>query len=105
MIRMEREAQEGKLSGAELFLFTDNYVAECGYYNGGSNRNRELDDLVHELWRLQMTGDFTLNVYHVAGTRMISSGIDGLSQGDKSEGIAQGVSVLKFIPIHLSASD
>ena len=93
---------KGLLKDCELFLFTDNFVAECGYYNGGSNRNKDLDDLIHQLWELQMGGDFTLNVYHVAGTRMIECGIDGLSRGDKTEGIARGISVLKFIPIHLS---
>ena len=94
--------KRGILKDCELFLFTDNFVAECGYYNGGSNRNKELDELVHQLWKLQMTGEFVLHVYHVAGTRMIASGIDGLSRGDKTEGIARGVSVLNFIPIHQS---
>ena len=90
------------LNGCELFLFTDNFVAECGYYNGGSNRSKELDDLVHRLWKLQMGGHFTLHVYHISGTRMIESGVDGLSRGDKSEGIAKGISALKFVPIHLN---
>ena len=94
--------KRGLLKDCELFLFTDNFVAECGYYNGGSNRNKELDELVHTLWQLQMNGEFTLHVYHVAGTRMIASGIDGLSRGDKSEGIARGASVLNYIPIHQS---
>ena len=94
--------ERGILQDRELFLFTDNFVAECGYYNGGSNRNKELDDLVHKLWKLQMNGEFTLHVYHVAGTRMIASGIDGLSRGDKSEGIAKGDSIINFIPIHQS---
>ena len=102
---VKKAYSRGLLKDCELFLFTDNFVAECGYYNGGSNRNKELDDLVHELWRLQMSGDFTLNVYHIAGTRMISCGVDGLSRGDKSEGIARGISVLKFIPIHLTAAE
>ena len=96
---------DGLLKDCKLFLFTDNFVAECAYYNGGSNRNKDLDDLVHQLWKLQMTGDFTLHVYHVAGTRMIESGIDGLSRGDKSEGIAKGVGMLKFIPIHLNGME
>ena len=50
-----------------------------------------------------MAGDFTLHVYHVAGTRMIECGVDGISHGDKSEGIAKGVDVLTFVPIHLNA--
>jgi hypothetical protein len=91
----------GRLKNAELFLFTDNFVAECAFYNGGSNVNKDLNELVFMLWKLQMEGDFTLHVYHVAGTRMIESGIDGLSRGDKLEGIAKGERINNFIPIHL----
>jgi hypothetical protein len=92
----------GLLRNTEIFLFTDNFVAECAYYNGGSNVNKDLNELVFELWDMQMKGDFQLHVFHVAGTRMIESGIDGLSRGDKLEGIGKGVSVTKFVPIHLA---
>jgi hypothetical protein len=95
--------QGGLLKDAEIFLFTDNFVAECAFYNGGSNVNKELNELVFELWNLQMKGDFTLHVYHVAGTRMIESGIDGLSRGDKLEGVGLGKTLKTFVPIHLSA--
>jgi hypothetical protein len=94
--------EAGLLKNTELFLFTDNFVAECAFYNGGSNVNKELNELVFGLWNLQMMGDFTLHVYHVSGTRMITSGIDGLSRGDKLEGIAKGEPMSSFIPIHLS---
>jgi hypothetical protein len=48
-----------------------------------------------------MHGDFTLHVFHVSGTCMITSGIDGLSRGDKLEGVTRGESMAKFVPIHL----
>lgn len=99
---VQRLALEGVLSDAELYLFTDNYVAERAYYNGGSSNSKHLDALVFELWDLQMYHDFDLYVYHIAGTRMIESGVDGLSRGDKSEGVAKGLAVLDFIPIHLT---
>jgi hypothetical protein len=92
----------GLLKNTEIFLFTDNFVAECAFYNGGSNVNKDLNELVLELWNMQMKGDFSLHVFHVAGTRMIESGIDGLSRGDKLEGIGKGMSVMNFVPIHLS---
>ena len=91
---------QGLLSGVELFLFTDNFVAESCYYNGGSNKNKWLNELVFELWKIQMNGDFILHVFHVAGTRMIASGIDGLSRGDKLEGVMKGTNILNFVPIH-----
>ena len=99
---VERLAKENLLEDAELFLFTDNFVAERAYYNGGSSQSKYLDALVFELWDLQMHHDFDLYVYHIAGTRMIECGVDGLSRGDKGEGVAKGLPVLDFIPIHLS---
>jgi hypothetical protein len=69
----------GLLNNSELFLFTDNFVAKCSFYNGGLNTNKDLNKLVFTLWDLQMRGNFTLHMYHVAGTRMIECGIDGLS--------------------------
>ena len=41
---VENAYSKGLLKGCELFLFTDNFVAECGYYNGGSNRSKDLDE-------------------------------------------------------------
>jgi hypothetical protein len=46
-----------------------------------------------------------LHVIHVAGTRMIWQGTDGLSRGDSSAGVMTGDSVLSFVPLHLSATD
>ena len=92
----------GALHNAELFLFTDNFVAECAYFNGGSNKSKELDALVFQLWKLQMSESFILHVIHVAGTRMIECGVDGLSRGDKNEGVMKGVPLLAHVPIHLS---
>ena len=50
-----------------------------------------LDELVLCLWDLQMKGRFTLHVFHVAGTCMIASGIDGLSRGEMVRGVAKGM--------------
>ena len=99
---VERLAKEKLLEDAELYLFTDNYVAERAYYNGGSTQSKYLDGLVFELWDLQMHHDFDLFVYHIAGTRMIESGVDGLSRGDKGEGVSRGLPVLNYIPTHLT---
>ena len=42
---------------------------------------------------------FKLHVVHVAGTRMKSWGIDGLSQGDLMEEMMAGADHLSFIPL------
>ena len=96
-------SKAGLLEDTELFLFTDNMVAERAYYNGRSNRNKSLDKLVLKLWELQMHGKFVLYVFHVAGTRMIESGIYALSRGEFVGGVARGQSMLDFVPIHLLA--
>ena len=46
-----------------------------------------------------------LHVVHVAGTRMIKSGVDGLSRGETGEGVMQGKEMLSFIPLHLDAME
>lgn len=61
-----------------------------------------LDELIPNLWDLQMHGMFVLHVFHVAGTRMIESGIDGLSCGKMVGGIAKGMSMREFVPIYKS---
>jgi hypothetical protein len=96
---------QGRLKETELYLFTDNFTAECAYYRGGSNTSKSLNKLIFRLWELQMQCNFDLYVYHIAGTRMIESGIDGLSRGDKSEGFAKGESILTHIPIHLKPTE
>ena len=44
-----------------------------------------------------------LHLIHVAGTRMIFQGSDGLSRGNMSEGVMKGQSMLSFVPLHKSA--
>lgn len=101
---IEEAYEAGLLSETELFLFTDNTTAESAYFRGSSS-SRSLFDLVLKLRKLQMHGDFLLHVIHVAGTRMISQGADGLSRGDTSEGVMRGVPMLSFVPLHLSVLD
>ena len=93
---------EGKLRDCELFLLTDNLVTYYAYYKETST-SRLLNELVLRLRKLQMKGDLILHVIHVAGTRMIESGIDGLSRGDTSAGVMQGKQMISFVPISQSA--
>ena len=54
------------------------------------------------LFKLPMKFLCAINVIHVAGTRMISQGTDGLSRGDLLEGVLKGQSMLSFVPLHQS---
>lgn len=48
-----------------------------------------------------MTGMFTLYIIHIAGTRMIESGIDGLSREVKEEAIVLGKDIMDCAPLNL----
>ena len=46
-----------------------------------------------------MSYRFTLHLVHVAGTRMIAQGTDGLSRASFLEGVARGKDMLSFIDL------
>lgn len=99
---LETMADDGELRGTECFLFTDNSTAEDAFYNGASS-SRTLHDLVVRVKLLEMYSQCKIHLSHVAGTRMIEQGTDGLSRGNISEGSLKGEGMLPFIPIHQDA--
>jgi hypothetical protein len=78
---IRKEARMGLLAGLEVWIYTDNQVTESIWYNGTSGE-RTLFDLVLDLKMVMLEGNFILHVVHVAGTRMIAEGTDGLSRGE-----------------------
>ena len=92
----------GTMGGCEVFMFTDNSVAERAYYKGTSS-DKHLFELVLRLRKIAMKGDLILHVVHIAGTRMIKMGIDGLSRGDTHEGVASGTNMVEFMDLHRDA--
>jgi len=87
---------------AELFLFTDNSVAEGAFYRGTSS-NPRLFDLVLRLRSLEMHSSLRLHVVHVSGERMVAQGTDGLSRSDLDVGVMGGTCMLSFVPLHIGA--
>ena len=85
-------------------MFTDNSTAECVYFKGTS-RSRHLFELVLRLRKLEMQTGCRIYLVHVAGTRMIAQGSDGLSRGDQNAGVMAGRDMLSFVPLNLSAFD
>ena len=75
------EARAGRLVGYEVWMATDNSTAANAYHRGTSS-SKKLHQMVTELRLLTVEGNFILRMYHIAGTRMIESGIDGLSRGE-----------------------
>ena len=104
VLAVEEAGRDGHLSDCELFLFTDNTTAEGCYYRGTSN-SRKLFELVLRLRKLQVEGDIFIHVIHIAGTRMIEEGTDGLSRGNINEGVMTGANILSYIPLHLNGRE
>ena len=99
---VEEEASEGYLGESELWLFTDNSTAEACFHRGGSS-SKLLHELVLHLRKAELKFGFTLHVVHVAGTRMISQGTDGLSRGILLEGVNIGEDMLSFVDLARTA--
>ena len=85
------------MAGVELFFFTDNTTAERAYYKGSST-NEYLHDLVFRLKNVQMKYGCSIILSHIAGTRMIAQGTDGLSRRNMTEGVMKGMSMEKIHP-------
>ena len=99
---LEEEAKRGKLTNALLFFFTDNSTAETAIAKGNSP-SRHLFELVLRIKALQMKYGFELHVIHVAGTRMIEQGTDGLSRGAvKVQGLNKKT-LKEYAPLNLNA--
>jgi hypothetical protein len=94
------EAESGRLAGRELWLATDNTTAAAAYHRGAAGTPK-LHQLATELRMLTLVGNFVLNIFHVAGTRMIEIGVDGLSRGEKHIG-ALADTPQSAAPLHLS---
>jgi hypothetical protein len=86
--------------GMELFLFTDNIVAESAFFRGTSS-NPLLFEIILKLKQLELEHSLHLYVVHIAGTRMMAQGTDGLSRGVAWE----FDNPLAFVPLHLSPFD
>ena len=100
---LELEHEKGNLSNLEVFICTDNSVAERDFYKG-SSKSEKLFILVLRLRSLQQSGNFKLHVLHVAGTRRIEQGTDGLSRGLPYEGLlGENKRFLDYLPLHLDA--
>jgi hypothetical protein len=91
------QARNGILTQAEIFLFTDNAVAEGAFYKGTST-NKQLFELVLRLKQLEFNYQLRLHVIHVAGLRMQAQGTDALSRGSPFM-----VDILHQVPLNLTA--
>lgn len=94
----EEGVESGTLKDWELFVFTDNFMSECAFFNGNLD-SRTLFDLMLQLWRAKLCRGLWLHVVHIARTRMIAQGTDGLSRGSLLERVMRGAPMLDFVPL------
>ena len=99
---LEVMGHRGELEGYEIFFFTDNSVSESVVFKGNSTAEL-LFELVLRIYNLEMKFMCKINLVHVAGTRMIEQGTDGLSRGDLLEGVCRGDKMTSHIPLAESA--
>ena len=105
MDTLDTEYAAGHLTNVELFLCTDNIVSERAFYKGNS-KSRKLFDLIVRLRKFQLYSHCKVHVLHVAGTRMIEQGTDGLSRGSVFEGtLGSKQDFLKVLPLDKTVFD
>ena len=97
-IQLKHALENGDLEGVEVFMFTDNSTAEAAFFNGTS-KSKSLFKLVVDLKLLELSHSVKFHLIHVAGTRMIAQGTDGISRGMLLEGVLTGECMNSYIPI------
>jgi hypothetical protein len=102
--KIESLVEDGSLRGHELFMFTDNSTTESAFFKGTSS-SEKLFELVLRLRKIEMEGDLFIHLIHVSGTRMIWSGVDGLSRGDHNAGVMAGEPMMSFVPLAQNAAE
>ena len=102
---MEKDYKSGNFHNQEVFLCTDNAVAERTFYKGNS-KSPLLFSLILRLRRLQMKANFKSHLIHVACSRMIEQGTDGLSRGILYEGLLGArYNFLHYLPLDKSSME
>ena len=62
-------------------MFTENCTAEANFFKGTTTSEKLFLLVLRLKKKIEMDGDHFIHLFHVAGTRMIWSGVDGLSRG------------------------
>ena len=104
--QLESLIKSGEITnGHEIWIFSDNMVAEANFYKGASKASKRLHHLIQKLRNLEMEFSLFVHVVWISGKRMIAQGTDGLSRGDFTTGVLIGKPFLSFVPINKSAMD
>jgi hypothetical protein len=77
----------------------DKSTLEAVYHKGNTSSPR-LFELMLKLRTLSLEVGFNVHLIHIAGTRMITQGTDGLSRGELQPGTLMDAST-QVVPLHL----
>jgi hypothetical protein len=99
---LETEDDASNLTGALVYIFTDNSTVEAAVFKGNSTSSK-LFEMVLRLKKLEMKNGATFVVTHVSGKRMMGQGTDAVSRGQFKEGVTAGRAMLSFVPLAKSA--
>jgi hypothetical protein len=100
VIKLENDFAQGVLENTEVFIFTDSSTAEATYFKCTS-KSQLLFNLILRLQFIHLHAGMTLHFAHIAGTRMIAQGTDGLLRSSGNGGVPLEDDFLSHIPLHL----
>jgi len=86
LVAFKREGDAGHLANSFVIFCTDNSTVGAALYKGTSDSHFLLK-MVIEFHSLLMKYECQAFISHIAGTRMIARGGDGLSRGALNEGV------------------
>ena len=66
-------------------------------FNKGTSKKPLLFDIILRLNQVHMRVKLILHVIHIAGNRIIETGIDGLSRGNNFGCMMRGMNTLQFV--------
>lgn len=97
VIRLKKMVKCGRIQkGTEVFICTDNQVAESTYFKGLAE-SCKLHEMIVRLRKLEMEGGLIVHFLWISGKRMIRQGTDGLSCGGFASRTMQGNLFLGYL--------
>ena len=78
---VKEEYEAGSFNGHEVWIGIDSKVSEKIWHRGGYT-DKELYEIMLEMWEIARKQQFLLHLIHVAVSRLICCGVDGPSHGN-----------------------
>lgn len=86
---LELKVWDGQLQNCEVFIFTDNTIAESVFYKG-SLTSKRLFKLILQFWHLETHRSLTLHMVYLVGMHKVAKGANRGSYSDLNQGAIIG---------------